>query len=212
MTLAIRRLSLVGVLFVFVTAACSAAAPSASPSALPSVAPTTSASVAPSATPGATSTPASTVVPSAAACAELPQDIQMPSDRLTDIKVTPGASADRLTFVFGNPSLLGEGGPPQGALEVGRPPYTHAGSGASIDMVGEHVVQVLFTGMSIMNDVGQPTYAGVAEIKPGLPALRHAVLFDESEGYVGWYIGYDGAGCVTVARDGNGVTVIIEHR
>ena len=61
--------------------------------------------------------------------------------------------------------------------------------------------------MSIQNDVGQPVYDGPAEYRPGLPALRHLVLFDMSEGVVGWYIGYDGTGCVTLARVGDSVTV-----
>jgi hypothetical protein len=37
------------------------------------------------------------------------------------------------------------------------------------------------------------------------------VLYDASEGIVGWYIGYDGPGCVTLARVGSAVTVTIAH-
>ena len=65
-------------------------------------------------------------------------------------------------------------------------------------MIGEHVLALRFTGMSLSNDVGQPTYDGPRELKPDLEALRHAVLFDASEGIVGWYIGYDGSGCPTL--------------
>ena len=34
------------------------------------------------------------------------------------------------------------------------------------------------------------------------------VLFDESEGQMGWYIGYDGPACVTLTREGDDVLVI----
>ena len=29
-----------------------------------------------------------------------------------------------------------------------------------------------------------------------MPALKQVTLYDESEGVVGWYIGFDGPGCV----------------
>ena len=89
-----------------------------------------------------------------------------------------------------------------GSLDVARPPFTQAGSGAPIDMTGEHVVQVAFTGMSLQNDAGEVMFTGPTELKPNLPALRKAVQFDASEGTIGWYIGYDGTGCVVLGRDG----------
>jgi hypothetical protein len=152
------------------------------------------------------------VLPSTAACATLPSTGVLPSDRFVDLEVAGGASADRLTFVFGNPSLPGPAAPPQGSLDVAQPPYTQAGSGATIRMTGDRVVEVRFSGMSIANDVGQPTYSGPEEVKPALAALRHAVLFDASEGIVGWYVGYDGSGCLELVRNGNKVTLVIPHR
>jgi hypothetical protein len=212
MTPALRRLFGIGVPLVFVAAACSTAATSAGPSQLPSVAPATSMSPVPTATPSSTPVATPTSVPSAAACVGLPQSVGLPSDRVTDLTYSSGADADRLTFVFGNPSLPGPAEPPQGSLEVARPPFTQAGSGAAIDMLGEHVLQVRFTGMSITNDVGQPTYTGPQGFEtPDLPALRHAVLFDAYEGIMGWYVGYDGAGCVTLSGDGTAITVDIGH-
>jgi hypothetical protein len=78
-------------------------------------------------------------------------------------------------------------------------------------MEGQHVVQVRFTGMSLSNDVGQPTYNGPSEVKPDLVALQNAVLFDASEGVIGWYVGYDGSGCLTLLRDSDEVTLVIAH-
>ena len=86
-----------------------------------------------------------------------------------------------------------------------------AGSGAAIRMAGEHVLELRFTGMSLANDVGQPTYDGPTELMPSFEALKQAVQFDASEGLVGWYIGYDGAGCVTLGRAGSDVTITIAH-
>ena len=80
------------------------------------------------------------------------------------------------------------------------PPYTAAGSGGRIKMTGEHVLVVGFATCRCQNDAGQETYGGPPAIKPDLPALKQAVLFDASEGAIGWYIGYDGDGCVGVRR------------
>lgn len=177
---------------------------SASPSVPPSEAVTTPA---PTATPAAT--PVATPVPPAA-CAVTPTTGALPSDRFTTLKVTAGADADLLTFHFGNPSL-GPGGPPEGSLAAAEPPYTEAGSGATIEVIGDHVLQVTFRGMSLQNDAGQETYTGPTEIKPDLPALRHAVMFDASEGVVGWYVGYDGGGCATLSQTSNDVVLTIQH-
>ena len=99
-----------------------------------------------------------------------------------------------------------------GSLTVAKPPYTSAGSGAPIAVQGEHVLQLTFTGMSLQNDVGQPTYDGPTDIRQTLPALRHAVLYDASEGVIGWYIGYDGNGCVSLIDDGRGLLLSIAQR
>ena len=67
-------------------------------------------------------------------------------------------------------------------------------------MTGDHALQVRFSGMCLSNDVGQETYKGPPEVTPDLPALRRAVMYDATEGIVGWYIGYDGPGCVDLVR------------
>jgi hypothetical protein len=204
------RLALAGV--ALVVAACAGPAPSPSGAA--------SATGLPPATPAASdaiATPASdapsTVAPSArpSECTEPTTTLELPSDRLTDLRVSSTSDADRLTFVFGNPSLPGPAQPPTGELEATVPPYTSAGSGETIAMTGDHVVSVGFSGMSLQNDVGQETYGGPPSIQPDLPALRQAALFDASEGSIGWYVGYDGAGCLAFEVTGNEVTLTIGH-
>jgi hypothetical protein len=195
------------------TAACSPAPANVAPTGIATIAPSPS----PSPTPIAASTTAlastaSTASPSAAtACLGSPQTALLPSDRFTDLQVSTGATADKLTFVFGDPSLPGPTVPPNGSLDAAKPPYIRAGSGAKIVVTGGHVVQIKFTGMSLQGDAGEETYAGPAELNPAFPALRRAVLYDASEGVVGWYIGYDGTGCITLARAGSNVTVTIDH-
>jgi hypothetical protein len=130
---------------------------------------------------------------------------------MTDVKVSSTADADIITFVFGKSSLPGPAGQPRGDLAVAEPPYTEAGSGAAIKMQGEHVLQLRFIHMSLSADTGDPTYDGPRSFKPDLSVLRHAVEFDESEGQIGWYIGYDGPGCVTLGRDGDNVIVAFAH-
>jgi hypothetical protein len=105
--------------------------------------------------------------------------------------------------------------PPQGVsegtLETAVPPYTQGASGLPVDVTGEHVAQIRFSGMSIVNDVGEPTYDGTMDLRPNLTALRTVVNYDMFEGIVGWYIGYDGNGCVTLTSDATSVTVVIDH-
>jgi hypothetical protein len=172
-----------------------------------------SATVTPRPTPSATPVPSPTAAPSTAeACPIAPQTGRLPSDRMTNVVISTSATADLVTFVFGNFSLPE---PPQGtsdgSLEAAVPPYTQAASGLPVQVDGEHVAQIRFSGMSLSNDVGQPTYDGPMDVRPDLTALRTVVNYDMSEGVVGWYIGYDGVGCVTLTSDATSVTVAIDH-
>jgi hypothetical protein len=225
MTLAFRRFTspfLAAVLAATVVVACSSATPSASPSevATPAATPTAAATptVAPTLPPTATpvATPAASVAVSPAgsiaACAPLPPAVMLPSDRLTDVQVVPGDTTDNVQFVFGNASLPGPASPPMGKLTVAKRPYTRAGSGAPIAIKGNHVLQLTLTGMSVQNDAGQPTYDGPTDIKQPLPAFQQAVLYDASEGVVGWYIGYDGDGCVSLISNADGLLLSIGQR
>jgi hypothetical protein len=194
-------------------AACGPTASSATPSSPASASPTPISSMS-GTTPPSSALAAPSPGPSASAattCPAMPQTVALPSDRFTDLKVSSTADSDRLTFVFGNPSLPGPASPPEGTLDVASPPYTQAGSGAAIAMTGAHIIAIRFSGMSLQNDAAEETYGGPAEIRPDLPALRHAVLYDASEGIVGWYVGYDGSGCPTLARAGNTITLTIGH-
>jgi hypothetical protein len=135
----------------------------------------------------------------------------LPSDRFTGVQVIPGGTADGLRFTFGNMSLPGPASPPMGSVSVATPPYTQAGSGEAIDVKGQHVLQLRFDTMSIQNDAGEPTYDGPHDLTPNLPSIKDVVLYDQSEGVVGWYIGYDGTSCPTMARDGQGLVLMIPH-
>lgn len=215
-----RRARLViGALIVvtFLVSACGATTPTTPPAtgspalASPSTAPaTTDPSTAPaSASPSAA---APTASPGGEACQIAPQAGRLPSDRMTDVRISTSGTADLVTFVFGNLSVPE---PPQGvsegSLEAALPPFTQSASGLPIDVTGEHVAQIRFSGMSIVNDVGEPTYDGAMDLRPDLSTLRTVVNFDMFEGVVGWYIGYDGNGCVTLTSDATSVTVAIDH-
>lgn len=218
-----RSIPLTGVVVLVAVLAAGCGSTTTTPSAPASAAPTasieapsaasTTATVSP--TPS-TATPSPTVAPSASAVAEdcpiAPQTGRLPSDRLVDVKVFTSGSADLVTFEFGNQSV---GDPPQGpsdgSLETAIPPFTEAASGLPVDVTGEHVAQIRFSGMSLMNDVGEPTYDGASDFRPDLPALKTVVNYDMSEGVVGWYIGYDGDGCVTLTSDETTVVVAIDH-
>ena len=170
----------------------------------------------PSTSPMASASPTAAVVPSspppvAEACVVGPQTARLPSDRLMDVIVASDPAADLVTFVFGDPSLPGPPTAPEVTLAAAEPPFTHATSGLPLAVDGDHVALIRFAGMSIANDVGQPVYDGASEFVADLGSLRHVVLMDMSEGVVGWYIGYDGPGCVALASDGRNIRVAIER-
>jgi hypothetical protein len=211
LTLATRRSLLVAsVAVLLVVAACDPGSVSPTPSASPS--PSPSATVAPSAPPSvAATTPATAATPvPSVACDVAPQTGMLPSDRLTGMQVLGLPGADIVTFHF-SPGALTPAGPPVGSLEVATPPFTEGASGLPIDLDGEQAIQVVFRGMSLQNDVGQETYSGEREIRATDPSrsLRHVVVFDESEGQMGFYLGYDGPACVTLTREGDDIVVAI---
>lgn len=179
---------------------------SASPQPVASVAPSAPASVAVTTpAPAPTGTPEPSV-----ACAVTPQTGTLPSDRLTGMQVLGLPGADIVAFHF-SPGSLTPAGPPVGSLDVATPPFTEGASGLPIDLQGQQAIQVVFRGMSLQNDVGQETYTGEREIRADFPSrsLRHVVLFDESEGQMGFYLGYDGPACVTLTREGDDIIVSI---
>ena len=81
-------------------------------------------------------------------------------------------------------------------------PTRTAGSGEDIDMEGDRVLQLGFLQHVARVRHRRARVRRGREFRPDLTVLRHAVVYDETEGVVGWYVGYDGPGCVTLGRDG----------
>ncbi|MFL5673923.1 MAG: hypothetical protein ACJ779_02865 [Chloroflexota bacterium] len=183
--------------------------PTATPN-LPTIAPTPSIAPTPTATALA---PASASASASAACVFDSQTGLLPSDRLTNVEILGAPGRDVIRFSFGKRSLgAGAAGPATGTLDAARPPFTQAASGEPIDLQGEHALKVVFSGMSLQNDAGEPAYDGPREFTGTDPSrsLRHVVQFDESEGLSGWYIGYDGPSCATLTRSGDSVEIALD--
>jgi hypothetical protein len=209
----LRSLGLLVVVVATLAACASTPSPSASPGASSPPTPTASPAIgSPSAVASASPVASAPVPPvgSPAACTVETQTGLLPSDRLVDLAITSTATHDVVTFVF-EPSLPGPAGAARGTLEAAQPPFSFAGSGQSIELRGQHAVQLRFSGMTIANESGEATYHGPTEAKPALTTLREAIQYDASEGIIGWYLGYDGPGCVTLVREGAEVSVMIAH-
>lgn len=214
MTPALRRLAplaVVTVVAILVTACGSnTPSPTPSPSAAPSVPASTAGSPSAPPSPTASAAPTASVAPSAVACTVLPATGLLPTDRVVSVEVSTSPTTDFVTFVFDEGSLT-PAGPPRGDLTVAKPPFTFGPSGLPIDLKGQHALQMRFSGMSLSNDAGEPTFTGDPDIHADMPALKQVVMYDESEGIAAWYIGYDGDGCVNLLRDGNDIVVSIAH-
>jgi hypothetical protein len=195
-------------LVVVVLAACSPAV-TLSPSPAPSSAPPASPSPSPAASASASAAASPSVAPSVsfAAC-DLPTwHKTLPSGRLVKVEAATAAGLDTLTFQFAaggdNP------GTPTGDITIAKPPFTEGSSGQAMTVEGDQVLQVRFDKMDIVDAAGKVIYAGEGDLKPGFPALREAVMFDESEGVVGWYVGLSGPTCVSIASDPTGLAVTL---
>lgn len=212
MTTATRHLPIVVIALVALSAAaCGSTAPTAAPPSAVTPAPSASVTASPAA-PTATVSPAATPSASAAAvsCDLKPQTGALPSDRLTGVQIVRLPGSDQVRFRF-SPGSLTPAGPPVGSLEIATPPFTEGASGLPIELQGKNALQLVFRHMSLQNDAGEETYAGAREMRIDDPSrsLRHIVIFDESEGQIGWYLGYDGPACVTLGREGPDVVVSI---
>ena len=196
-------------------AACMRATPSPSPS--PSASPArrphrrrAAPSASPSATERADRGPTPTASPAAtpaADCVVEPQEGPLSSDRMTDVVISSTDDADVITFVFGRTSLPGPAGQPTGDLDGRRAALSprRAAASPSTWRATTSSSSGSCRCRCPRTPATRPT-TGRASSRPDLPVLRHAVEFDATEGQIGWYIGYDGPGCVTLGRDGNDVT------
>jgi hypothetical protein len=180
-------------------AGCAASAPSAS--ATPTAGPTST----PDNTPTTTTAPAECPIQGAHG--------QLPSNRLVDVAVESGSAADRVTFLFG-PLVASPAGDPTGTLAEAHPPFSVATSGAVIDLAGSHFLDLRFDHMVLADDTGNPTFTGSRDHEVEFPAVRQVTEYDESEGVIGWYVGFDGPGCVKLTFDGasNAVRLEVAHR
>lgn len=171
-----------------------------SPVASPVVTPGASGSVGPaSASPAPTAPPTATVGPSSpAACPTSVAAGVAPSDRLIDVKVGAGIGMDTITFTFGKTSGQPSGTAPTGQLRPTSPPFSMGGSGQAVTVDGQRFIAVTFRGMAVMDDAGNPTYAGPTDIHANAQAIRELRLVDDFEGVVTWIVGVNGPGCIAV--------------
>jgi hypothetical protein len=162
----------------------------------------------PSLAPSAPSTAEPSPPPTIAGCPIPPTLGALRSNTLTGMRAETVGAVDRMTFTFGDPVDLPV--EPMGRLAATSPPFSHGTTGDPVDVVGEHFLEVVFTGLALSDEEGTPTFEGQRDARYGLPAIKHAVVFDESEGQVGVIVGYTGDGCPTLGGDPDAGTVTIE--
>ena len=196
----LRQLAL-GLSVTLVVAACAASrTPSSEPSA--SASPTTSPQPTPTPTtePSATPSPqptASTASPSAAACT-LPSPGPLASNTLVNASLERTSSGARIVFSFGSrpPDSVAD---PTIAIVFDEPPFSMAGSGQPVTVVGQRFLMVRMNGMVHGLPDGSPVYEGERNLRLAGATIPQAVLVDDFEGVVSWIVGLDGPGCPRVS-------------
>ena len=101
---------------------------------------------------------------------------------------------------------------PRGRSRSTTPPYTQAGSGAAIVMIGRPC-----PAGPLQRDVAAERHRTADLFRSGRDPSRASLpsgtqsCSTRPRAIVGWYVGYDGSGCVSFARDGNDITLTIDH-
>lgn len=178
------RAAAVLLLVILATAGCGASSPTAPPA--------TPTGSGPTGSPFAPPTPDRT--PSPTGCPPYREASgHWPTDRLVDMAVTAGGfGPDVLEFTFAPASRPGASATV--VTRQTRPPFSQAGSGEPVDVIGSAFYEFRFEGMLLADDSGNATYRGSRDLRTGLPGIRHVVILDAFEGVLTFVIGTDG-GC-----------------
>ena len=144
-------------------------------------------------------------------CVVVPQTGVLRSNTLIDLTVDSDGVSDRLTFTFGPVAAGPTGG--MGRLSGAVPPFTAAGSGLPVDVLGTHFVELHLDGMLIFDEAGDPFFKGATSLKPDMLALKDIEETDGFEGVYNFVIGYDGNGCVGLTGNtaAGSLTITIGH-
>jgi hypothetical protein len=132
----------------------------------------------------------------------------LPSNTLIGMAADKIGARDRMTFSFGDP--VGFPSELVGRLRAVAPPFTHASTGDPVDVVGDRFLEIVFSGLVISDGEGNPTFQGQRDARYGLPAIKHAVIFEEFEGQVGVILGFTGDGCVALVGYPGAGTISLE--
>lgn len=179
-------------------AACSGSPATASPSGPPSESASASA-VAPSPSEGAF------------ACPPAAQTLEVPTNRLVGVAVTPEAGYDEVVFTFG-PSDQGSGATPTAELKPAAPPFVKAPSGFPLTVAGESFIRVTFRETIIADGSGNATLQGSSDIKPNGTVIREVVQAEAFEGLSDWLVGTVANACARVRVDTTRSALLLDVR
>ena len=104
---------------------------------------------------------------------------------LTAVRAARHEGYDRVVFEF-------RGAVPGYEVAYTDEPVTEDGSGAEVEVEGEHVVLVRMenaSGADLSTEEARPTYTGPNRIDPGTPEVAEVVRTGDFEGVLTWAIG-----------------------
>ncbi len=209
------RLVVASLLTTAIASACSGGAGTATAPPSSSGAPASGSPAAPSATASAgdpSATSAAPASPSTAfACPVVPVALAAPTNRLTDVVVTPRDGYDEVAFVFG-PAGSGSGVVARATVESVSPPFTAGASGLPLVVDGDSFVALTLRDMVVADDGGSPTYAGPTVLRPSAGAVAEVVQAEAFEGVVRWIVGAHGTVCARVRAEDAGSRIILDLR
>jgi len=120
--------------------------------------------------------------------------------QLVDVRVGAHDGYDRVTFEFAAPDGGQDVALPSYVIELATPPITQDGSGATVELDGDHFATVVFQGASgwDMTGDGHQTYDGPLDFQPGFGILAEATETGDFEAVLSWAFGLHQDSCPTV--------------
>ncbi len=160
-----------------------------------------------------TESPAQSVSPSpseaAFACPLVAQTLEVPSNRLLGVAVTPLSGYDEVVFTFGSAGQ-GSGATPTAELKPAQPPFVKAPSGFPLTVAGASFMRVTFRETIIADASGQPTLQGSGDVKPTGSAVKEVVQAEAFEGLSDWLVGAVDGACARVRVDTAANTLVLD--
>jgi hypothetical protein len=127
---------------------------------------------------------------------------------VADIRLGTHDGYDRIVFEYV------DAGTPDFDVGEAQPPFAHDPSGLPLDVAGDPVFELRFTGATKFDtESGDQPYTGSTDFEPGYPQIVQFVESSDFEGTHKWYLGVNGGDCLRAfyLTDPSRIVIDVQH-